>query len=78
MFSMCYILNTATRKKKMLTTLMNMMRKPTARELAVRELEEAKRELLQAQTSRDSSAAVVDYQLARIRRLKDLLEGGEL
>lgn len=75
---MCYILNTATRKKKMLTTLMNMMRKPTARELAVRELEEAKRELLQAQTSRDSSAAVVDYQLARIRRLKGLLEGGEL
>lgn len=75
---MCYILNTATRKKKMLTTLMNMMRKPTARELAVRELEEAKREMLQAQTLRDSSAAVVDYQLARISRLKDLLEGGEL
>lgn len=62
----------------MLTALMNLMRKPTARELAVRELEEAKREMLQAQTLRDSSAAVVDYLHARVRRLKALLDGGEL
>ena len=50
---------------------------PSARELAQRELDEAERELLKAQTAMDYAACMVDYHQARIVRLKITLEDGE-
>lgn len=50
---------------------------PSARELAQRELDEAERELLKAQSALDYAACVADYHQARIVRLKITLEGEE-
>ena len=50
---------------------------PSARELAQRELDEAERELLKAQTALDYAACVTDYHQARIVRLKIILENVE-
>lgn len=49
------------------------LRTPEAMELAVRELNEAKRELLKAQTGRDYADAVCKYNEARIRRLETII-----
>lgn len=46
-----------------------IFRTPTADELAVVELEEAKRQLLQMQTALDYSKRMVDYHADRIKRL---------
>ncbi len=50
---------------------------PSARELAQRELDDAKRELLKAQTALDYAACITDSHQARIVRLKIILEDGE-
>lgn len=42
---------------------------PSAEVLALRELEEAKRSLLEMQTAKDYSGRMVEYNLDRIRRL---------
>jgi len=42
---------------------------PSAEVLALRELEEAKRALLEMQTAKDYSGRMVEYNLDRIRRL---------
>ena len=42
---------------------------PTAEVLALRELEEAKRSLLEMQTAKDYSGRMVEYNMDRIRRL---------
>lgn len=57
----------------MLTALMTLTRKPTAKEMATRELEDAKRELLLAQTSCDYAKAIVEYQSDRIKRLESMI-----
>ena len=46
-----------------------VFRTPSADELAVVELEEAKRQLLQMQTALDYSKRMVDYHSDRIKRL---------
>jgi len=46
---------------------------PTAEVLALRELEEAKRSLLEMQTAKDYSGRMVEYNLDRIRRLTNYL-----
>lgn len=42
---------------------------PSAEQLALRELEEAKRSLLEMQTAKDYSGRMVEYNMDRIRRL---------
>jgi predicted NAD/FAD-binding protein len=49
-------------------------RVPTAKELAIRELEEAKREQLQALTALDYSKRMVEYHGDRIKRLAAYVE----
>lgn len=44
-------------------------RLPTAEALALKELDEAKRELLRAQSSQDYAKRMVDYHSDRIKRL---------
>ena len=51
---------------KHLTTLWTI---PTAEELALRELEDAKRKLLQAQTAREYADSMCKYREAQIKRL---------
>jgi hypothetical protein len=48
-------------------------RMPTAQELAQKELEEAKRELLAMQTAKDYASRMVEYNSDRIKRLSTYL-----
>ena len=50
--------------------LFNMFRIPTAAELAKKELEDAKRALLEAQSAFEYAGAMVDYHTKRLRRLQ--------
>ena len=53
-----------------MTAILELFKTPTARNLAVRELEEAQREHLRACTALEYAQAVVDYNASRIARLK--------
>ena len=53
--------------------LIDHFRKPSAKVLAQQELDEARRELLRAQTSRDYAEAICQYQTSRITRLEAVL-----
>lgn len=57
----------------MIKTLQRLLQKPHSHELAVRELNDAKRELLVAQTGKDYAEAMCKYHEARIARLQELL-----
>lgn len=60
-----------------LHTLKRILRRLTINELVARELGEAQMELLEAQSAVEYSASVVQYNTARIARLKKLLAQGE-
>lgn len=49
--------------------IFEIFRTPTAEQLAQRELDEAKRELLKAQSARDYAEAICAYNTERIGRL---------
>ena len=53
--------------------LMNLFRPTSAEQLAQRELEDAKRELLTAQTSLDYYTSIVKFNETRINRLRHTL-----
>ena len=54
----------------MIEAITQAFRTPTAKEMAQRELANAERELLQAQTLRDYANSTVAYHQARITRLR--------
>ena len=49
--------------------LLNIFRKPSALILAQRELEQAQRDLLDAQTGHEYARRIADYNIDRIKRL---------
>jgi len=54
--------------------LLNPFRTPSPEELIARELDQARRGLLEAQTARDYASAMVIYHESRIDRLRAQLE----
>ena len=58
----------------MIKWLKKLFRNPTDFEMAQRELEEARCALLLAESGKDYAAAMVQYQLARIARLENMLK----
>lgn len=54
---------------KVIDDLVNALRKPSANVLALNELEEAKRELLQAMSAQEYATAMVQYNQDRVARL---------
>lgn len=52
----------------------SIFRTPSPMELAVKELEEAERQLLVSQTSKDYAIAMVSYHEERIHRLRNYLK----
>jgi hypothetical protein len=52
----------------------NLFRPPSAETIALRELETAKRELLQVQDTQEYSAKMVEYYQGKIRRLTAYLK----
>lgn len=54
---------------------LNPFRKPTPQQLAERELEDAQRELLAAQSSAEYARRVSEYHADRIKRLTAFLKG---
>lgn len=59
----------------MFKDLIEMFRKPSAAVLAQRELEEAMRQLLAAQSGAEYATRMAHYHSDRIARLKKFLEG---
>lgn len=57
--------------------LSEAFRKPSAEIIAQRELEDAKRALLEAQSGLEYAAAMVDYHSSRIQRLTNMLHRRE-
>lgn len=53
----------------MIKTILEALRKPSARSIAQREIEEAQRELLAAQSAAEYAASMARYHADRIRRL---------
>lgn len=65
--------------KNMLQQLKTLLKPKTALELAAKELEEARKSKLEAETAREYAASVVKYNTDRIARLSRYVmkEGGE-
>jgi len=57
-----------------MTAILDIFKTPTARNLAVRELEEAQREHLRACSALEYAKAVVDYNASRITRLEAVVQ----
>ena len=57
-----------------MTAILDIFKIPTARNLAVRELEEAQREHLRACSALEYAKAVVDYNASRITRLEAVVQ----
>jgi len=55
----------------MIKVILNALRKPSAQAIAVQELEEAKRNLLLAQSAAEYATQISRYHLARIKRLSE-------
>jgi hypothetical protein len=55
--------------RELITRLSNSFRLPSADLMAVRELEEAKRSLLQMQTAQDYAKRMCEYHQDRVKRL---------
>ena len=62
---------------KMLDYIKTIYTVPSAEALALRELEEAKRKLLEAQTGREYADSMCKYHDARIKRLTNYIKGME-
>ena len=56
-------------------SLLSLFRKPSAETLAQIELDEAKRQLLEAQSAAEYRNAMVEYHRRRIARLQTILQG---
>jgi len=55
----------------MIKVILNALRKPSAQTIAAQELEEAKRDLLLAQSAAEYATQISQYHLARIKRLSE-------
>lgn len=61
----------------MIDELKKMWATPSAEAIALRELEDAKRKLLEAQTSREYADSMVKFREAQIKRLTAYIKGVE-
>ena len=61
----------------MMNELKKLWTTPSAEALALRELEETKRKLLDAQTSREYAESMVKFREAQIKRLTAYIKGVE-
>ena len=55
--------------KQLIETVKTAFRIPSADEIAIRELEEARRQLLAMQSAKDYATRMVEYNMDRVRRL---------
>lgn len=63
--------------KQLIEYLKNIYATPSAEVIALRELEEAKRKLLEAQSGREYADSMCKYHEARIKRLTNYIKGME-
>jgi hypothetical protein len=59
----------------MLDQLKQLFKTPTADELAQREYDEARRELLVSQSAAEYHESMIDYHIKRLLRLKEIING---
>lgn len=55
--------------KQLIEAIKSTFRVPSSDEIAIRELEEAKRQLLAMQSAKDYATRMVEYNMDRVRRL---------
>jgi len=58
----------------MLDQLKQFFKTPTADQLANREYDEARRELLASQSAAEYRQSMIDYQIKRLLRLKEIID----
>jgi hypothetical protein len=63
------------KEQTMIDWMKNLCRPPSPQAMALRELETARREKLDAESGVDYAKSVVDYNNARIERLENFLYG---
>lgn len=61
----------------MLDQLKQMFRTPTADELACREYDEARRELLVSQSAAEYHQSMIEYHIKRLVRLEEVINGSK-
>lgn len=61
----------------MLDQLKQMFRTPTADELARREYDEARRELLSSQSAAEYHQSMIEYHIKRLVRLEEVINGSK-
>lgn len=59
----------------MLDQLKQLFKTPTADELAKREYDEARRELLMSQSAAEYHESMIEYHVKRLLRLKEIING---
>ena len=59
----------------MLDQLKQLFKTPTADELAKREYDEARRELLMSQSAAEYHQSMIEYHIKRLLRLKEIING---
>ena len=59
---------------KIITTIKSLYAPPSPEAIALRELEESRRELLNAQTSQEYAAKMVEFHKGKIKRLTAFLK----
>jgi hypothetical protein len=57
--------------------IQDLWRLPSAKEMAAKELEEAKRRFLDAQSAREYATRMSDYHADRVKRLTNYLENSQ-
>jgi hypothetical protein len=63
--------------RNIITTLQSLYAPPTAEAMALRELEQSRRDLLSAQTQQEFSLKMVEFHKIKIKRLTLFLKGME-
>jgi hypothetical protein len=63
--------------RNIITTLQSLYAPPTAEAMALRELEQSRRDLLSAQTQQEYSLKMVEFHKIKIKRLSAFLKGME-
>jgi len=61
----------------MLNQLKQLFKTPTADELAQREYDEARRELLVSQSAAEYHQSMIEYHIKRLLRLQEILNGSK-
>lgn len=77
-YFMCYSYSKGKMMRKLIKAIKKLMQTPTAVQLAATELAEAECDLLSALSAQDYAAAMVEYNVQRVKRLRGYLHSNNI